>query len=188
MNSDPHTHRLPDSLERKLAKLGTNLVDHSRAHLLIEPTENCAGFWFGGGNVVRQPRDDSLLLIGRYRDAGDSRTGLTLGPRGRELAIFRSTDNGRTFAKIRSWDKSDLYCGSTVLSIEGSALRLNKRRVEVLVSTEKVRTYPRPFTSYQKPGTGIWSIDTFAASRLDRLNPQDEENKIKPLLHSSDPG
>ena len=187
MNADPRTHRLPDSLERKLVKLGTSLVDHRRAHLLVEPTENRAGFWFGGGNAVRDPCDGSLLLIGRYRDAGDSRTGLTQGPRGRELAIFRSVDNGRTFAKIRSWDKSDLYCGSTVLSIEGSGLRLGKRRVEVLVSTEKIRTYPRPLTSFQKPGTGIWSIDTFAASRLDRLNPQNEKNKIKPLLHSFDP-
>ena len=72
--------------------------------------------WFGGGNAVRDPHDGSLLLIGRYRDAGDSRTGLTQGTRGRELAIFRSltADNGRSFEKINSWDKSDLHCGSTV--------------------------------------------------------------------------
>ena len=89
-------------------------------------------FWFGGGNSVRDPSDGSLYLIGRYRDAGDSRTGLTSGPRGRALSIFRSTDNGRSFAEVRTWDKSDLYCGSAVLSIEGSALRLNKRRVQVL--------------------------------------------------------
>jgi hypothetical protein len=91
----------------------------------VQPTEDADGFWFGGGNCVRDPRDGSLLLIGRYRDAGDSRTGVSAGTRGRELALFRSTDDGRSFNKIRSWDKSDLYCGSTVLSIEGSALKVN---------------------------------------------------------------
>jgi len=175
---------LPDNLARKLTRLGVALIDSKRAQVLVSPTENSAGFWFGGGNVVRDPRDGSLLLIGRYRDAGDSRTGLAQGPRGCELAIFRSTNNGRTFVKICSWGKSDLYCGSTVLSIEGSALRINKRRVEILVSTEKIRTYPKPYTAFQKPGTGIWSIDLFSASRLDRLNPQDN---IRPLIFSTDP-
>ena len=184
MSPHPPIDRLPDNLERKLVRLGASLIDQRRAHLLVEPAENRSGFWFGGGNVVRDPHDGSLLLIGRYRDAGDSRTGLAQGPRGRELAIFRSTDNGRTFTKVCSWTKTDLYCGSAVLSIEGSALRLNKRRVEVLVSTEKIRSYPRPLTEYQKPGTGIWSIDVFSASRLDRLNPQEN---IAPLLGSDDP-
>jgi len=184
MAGDPHSDRLPENLERKLIRLGTSLVDHRRARVLIQPAQDRAGFWFGGGGAVRDPHDNSLLLIGRYRDAGDSRTGLTRGPRGRELAVFRSADNGRTFTKICSWTKSDLYCGSAVLSIEGSALRLNKRRVEVLVSSEKIRTYPKPLTTFQKPGTGIWSIDTFSASRLDRLSPQDN---IRPLLCSADP-
>ncbi|NKB66294.1 MAG: exo-alpha-sialidase [Candidatus Latescibacteria bacterium] len=176
--------RLPENLERKLTRLGTSLIDQQKARVLVEPTQDGPGFWFGGGNMVRAPNDDSLLLIGRYRDEGDSRTGLSQGSRGRELAIFRSQDNGRTFAKIHSWDKSDLYCGSTVVSIEGSCLRLNKRRVEVMVSTEKVRTYPRGLAGHQKPGTGVWSIDTFAASRVDRLDPQDT---IQPLLSSTDP-
>ena len=180
----PPMNLLPDSLERKLVRLGTSLVDPKREQVLVEPTEDRAGFWFGGGNAVRDPHDGSLLLIGRYRDEGDSRTGLTQGARGRELAIFRSTDHGRSFAKVCSWNKSDLYCGSAVLSIEGSALRVGKRRVEVLVSTEKTRTYPRPLTGYQKPGTGVWSIDVFSAARLERLNPQDN---IRPLLHSDDP-
>ena len=133
---------------------------------------------------MRDPRDGSLLLIGRYRDAGDSRTGVSAGTRGRELALFRSTDDGRSFNKIRSWDKSDLYCGSTVLSIEGSALEVNKRRIEIMVSTEKFRPYPRQFTGFQKPGTGLWSIDTFGAANPDRLNPQES---IAPLLASNDP-
>ncbi len=171
--------RLPENLEKKLVKLGAALIDQKRAWVLVEPAQDKPGYWFGGGNMVRDLRDDSLLLIGRFRAAGDSRVGLAQGPRGRELAILRSQDHGRSFAKVHSWDKSDLYCKSAVLSIEGSALRLNKRRVEVLVSTEKVRPYPRRLTAYQKPGTGTWSIDTFAASSLERLNPQDN---IRPLL------
>ena len=146
--------KLPLALERKLIRLGTRLIDQKRGRRLVEPTEDRDGFWFGGGNSVRDPNDGSLWLIGRYRDAGDSRTGLTAGPRGRALAIFRSTDNGRSFAEVRTWDKSDLYCGSAVLSIEGSALRLNKRRVQVLVSTEKVRLYPRPVAAFSEAGYG----------------------------------
>ena len=176
--------RLTENLERKLVRFGSALVDVKRAQTIVEPTQDCDGFWFGGGNIVRDPNDGSLLLIGRYRDAGDSRTGLAQGTRGRELAIFRSIDNGRRFDKIQSWDKSDLYCGSSVLSIEGSALRINKRRIEVLVSTEKVRTYPRQLQDFQKPGTGIWSIDRFTAPRVDKLAPQEN---IAPLLSSSDP-
>lgn len=176
--------KLPPALERKLIRLGTHLIDQKRGQRIVEPTKNRDGFWFGGGNTVRDPSDGSLWLIGRYRDAGDSRTGLTAGARGRALALFRSTDHGRSFAEVRVWDKSDLYCNSTVLSIEGSALRLNKRRVQVLVSTEKVRLYPRPVAAFQKPGTGVWSIDTFSASSMDQLDPQ---QSIAPLLTSDDP-
>ena len=176
--------KLPLALERKLIRLGTRLIDQKRGRRLVEPTKDRDGFWFGGGNSVRDPSDGSLWLIGRYRDAGDSRTGLTTGPRGRTLAIFRSTDNGRSFVEVRTWDKSDLYCGTAVLSIEGSALRLNKRRVQVLVSTEKVRLYPRAVAAFQKPGTGVWSIDAFSATSIDRLDPQES---IAPLLTSDDP-
>ena len=176
--------KLTAPLERKLIRLGTRLIDQQKGRILVEPTEDADGFWFGGGNCTRNPHDGSLLLIGRYRDAGDSRSGLSLGTRGRELALFRSTDGGKNFAKIRSWAKSDLNCGSTVISIEGSALRLDKRRVEILVSSEKARTYPRRVSAFQKPGTGLWSIDRFGASSVERLNPQDD---IAPLLKSNDP-
>lgn len=176
--------KLPLALERKLIRLGTQLINQKRGRRIVEPTENRDGFWFGGGNSVRDPNDGSLWLIGRYRDAGDSRTGLNAGPRGRALAILRSTDQGRSFAEVRTWDKSDLYCKSAVLSIEGSALRLTKRRVQVLVSTEKVRLYPRPVAAFQKPGTGVWSIDAFSATSIDRLDPQ---QSIAPLLTSDDP-
>ena len=139
---------LPKNLQKKLTKLATTLIDQKRARTLVEPNEDKPGFWFGGDNAVRDPHSGDLLLIGRYRDAGDSRSGLSQGPRGRELAIFRSTDNGRTFTKTHSWDKTNLYCGSAVLSIEGSALQVGSRKVEVLVSSEKVRTYPRRFTQH----------------------------------------
>ena len=49
------------------------------------------GFWFGGGNMV-QDHDGTLWLVGRYRNHGDSRTGLGAGERGLELALFRSDD------------------------------------------------------------------------------------------------
>lgn len=176
--------QLNEKLERKLIRLGTNLIDAKRARILIEPTQNAPGYWFGGGNMVRNPKDGELLLSGRYRDAGDSRSGLSQGQRGRELAIFRSSDDGLNFTKVRSWNKSDLYCGSTSLSIEGSALRINKRRVEVLVSIERIRSYPRRLTNFQKPGTGIWSIDTFAATTIEKLAPHEN---IKRLLASDDP-
>ena len=175
---------LPEKLERKLTRLGSALIDTKRAKTVIEPNQEDDGFWFGSGNAVRDPHDGSLLLIGRYRDAGDSRIGLTQGARGRELAVFRSFDHGSSFEKICSWDKSDLYCGSTVLSIEGSALHVTKRKVDVLVSTEKVRTYPNPLRDFQKPGTGIWSIDRFSATRVEKLAPQE---RITPLLTSVDP-
>ena len=105
---------LPDTLARKLTNLGTRLIDHKRAQLLIEPTQNESGYWFGGGNAVRDPNDNSLLLIGRYRDAGDSRTGLAQGPRGRELAIFRSTDDGVTWEDL-----------AAVFDVNGSTLTVS---------------------------------------------------------------
>ena len=55
--------RLPESLERKLVRLGTGLINHKRARVLVEPTRDEAGHWFGGGNAARDPRDGSLLLI-----------------------------------------------------------------------------------------------------------------------------
>ena len=63
--------KLPDTLARKLTRLGSKLIDQQRGRVLVQPTEDADGFWFGGGNCVRDPRDGSLLLIGRYRDAGD---------------------------------------------------------------------------------------------------------------------
>ena len=65
---------LPENLERKLTRLGSTLIDAKRANPIIEPSQDDDGFWFGGGNAVRDPHDGSLLLIGRYRDAGGRRS------------------------------------------------------------------------------------------------------------------
>lgn len=170
--------------QERLAQLGQALVDHRQANVIVPPARDASGFWFGGGNCVRDPGDGSLLLIGRYRDAGDSRTGLAAGPRGRELAVFRSVDDGRTFTKLRSWGKEELYCGSEVLSIEGSALRLYGGGIDVLYSTEKAREYPEELAGFQKPGTGVWSIDRFAAGDVVSLDPS---KGVHSLLRSDDP-
>lgn len=174
---------LPASLERKLVRLARALVDQERARVLVPPSRDRAGFWFGGGNLVREPGGD-LLLIGRYRDAGDSRTGLAQGPRGRELALFRSQDGGRSFGKVRSWSKADFAGRDRVLSIEGSALWLRRGRVEVLVSSERDRPYPRAMRSFQKPGTGVWAVDRFSAPSLDELDPG---SGLERLLAGRDP-
>lgn len=154
-------HRLFSSIQReKLVGLLSALIDQERAHVLVEPQQRSGGFWFGGGNMVRD--DDGIIwLVGRYRNYGDSRTGLTAGERGLECALFASTDDGGSFRKTRSWSKADLsFPGNKVLSIEGTALH---RRVdgtwELFISSEKEREYPKGYESYRKPGTGVWSID-----------------------------
>ena len=56
--------------------------------------------------------DGSLLVVGRYRNAGDSRLGVAAGTRGLELAIFRSEDHAATFEKLVSFSKADLNVGN----------------------------------------------------------------------------
>lgn len=177
------TGRLAAGLETRLGRLAHAVVDDDRAHIAVRPTRSSDGFWFGGGNCVRDA-DGSLLLIGRYRDAGDSRTGLAAGPRGRELALFRSVDDGDRFDKILAWSKAQIGGPSPVLSIEGSALRIAANgRAEVLVSTERRRAYPRSLSSYQKPGTGVWAIDRFGADTVGGL----DAASARRLLTGEDP-
>ena len=83
------------------------LIDQERARVIVPPLKPSTGFWFGGGNLVESP-DGTLYLSGRYRTYGDSRTGLHVGERGLELAIFESCDRGQTFDKLLSWSKRDL--------------------------------------------------------------------------------
>ena len=137
--------------------------------MLVPPRAEEPGFWFGGGDVCRDA-DGSLLLCGRYRNGGDSRTGIEAGPRGAELAVLRSTDGGRTFEPVASLLKDAVAPpGSKVLSIEGASLRRGQRGVELFVSSEKQRDYPPGLGGFQKAGTGVWSIDVMSAPTAEEL-------------------
>ncbi len=160
------------------------LVDQRAAEVLVAPQRPSSGHWFGGGNMVCDT-DGSLWLTGRYRNQGDSRTGVGQGERGLELALFRSDDHGRTFQKCAAWAKDDLAVGDRrVLSIEGSALRLTQRGVELYVSSEKTGIdYPPDLEAYLKPGTGVWTIDRIVAPSFERL----KGSKIATVLQTQDP-
>lgn len=168
----------------RLRHVGQRLIDQQQARVLIPPQRASTGHWFGGGNLV-EDENGTLWLVGRYRNQGDSRTGLGAGERGLELAIFRSSDQGQTFEKAISFSKADLNVGSReVLSIEGSALRLTSSGVELYVSTEKSGIgYPDGLQSYLKPGTGVWTIDRLRASSIGEL----VDAPVETILQSADP-
>ena len=125
-----------------------------------------------------------LWLCGRFRDYGDSRTGTDAGKRGLELAVFCSRDEGQSFTKTHSWSKADLsFGGHQVVSIEGTALhQLKDGSWEILISTEKMHSYPPGLESRQKPGTGVWSIDRITGKSLDQL----KLDSIEPILNAWD--
>jgi hypothetical protein len=177
--------RLNQDLEAKLTDFSFALVDQQSARVAVPPQQSSTGFWFGGGNMV-EDADGRFYLVGRYRNFGDSRTGLGAGERGLELAIFSSDDRGQTFQKQVSFSKSELNVGDRgVLSIEGSALHLTEQGVELFVSTEKSGIeYPAEFSSYLKPGTGVWTIERLHASSVDELKNASAET----VLESADPG
>ncbi len=171
-------------LQATLRRLAAALIDQEKAEILVEPHEPKEGFWFGGGNVIRD-RDGSLLLCGRYQDGKD---------RGLELAIFRAEEPLGPYQRVRSFSRSDLaYNGLNVLSIEGAALHLADFGLEVFVSTEKDSSYPDRIAPYQKAGAGVWSIDGFSAESVDDLDPSsiDEVVPDRPddigRLHCKDP-
>lgn len=177
--------RSPDD-EAALIRLAAALIDQPRARIIVHPNQPASGFWFGGGNLTQTP-DDALLLVGRYRDAGDSRTGIQAGQRGRELAILRAASPDAPFEKIASFQKSDLdHSSCQVLSIEGAALRVAPDGAcELFVSTEKDGIgYPDSLADYLKPGTGVWTIDRLAAPSLDAL----PSAQVEPFLASTEPG
>jgi len=165
-------HHLTAAQRDRLRHLVFTLIDQENARVLVPPYAAREGFWFGGGNLV-QDGDGVLWLSGRYRNVGDSRTGLQAGQRGLECALFRSTDGGEHFEKVCSWSKTDLSAGGdNVLSIEGTALhRLPDGTWELFVSSEKERTYPDSVRAYQKPGTGVWHIDRMTGATPDALDP-----------------
>lgn len=169
---------------RKLLDFAGALVDQQAARVAIAPQKPAGGFWFGGGNVVRGA-DGALYLVGRYRNHGDSRTGLSAGERGLELAIFRADGPDGPFEKIVSWSKSDLSPPDRpVLSIEGSALRITPDGVELFVSSEKDNVgYPSGLEGYLKPGAGVWSIDRLAAESIEAL----ADAAVEPCLSCDDP-
>lgn len=178
------TSTLTPRQRERLRAFGDALIDQHAAHPIIEPQERSPGFWYGGGTLVEAP-DGTFYLSGRYRNYGDSRTGLGAGTRGWQLAIFASKDQGTTFSKVVTFSKANLSTEDRpVLSIEGSTLHLTPEGVELYVSSEKGgRAYPDGLQSYQKPGTGIWSIDRLVAPTIAAL----PEASIEPLLGSDDP-
>lgn len=165
------------------------LMDQQTVQTIVAPQDAASGFWFGGGNMI-QDTDGHLLVVGRYRNAGDSRTGVASGTRGLELAIFRSVQPSTagkdvTFEKVLSFSKSELNCGDQeVLSIEGSCLRRTEVGFELFVSTEKANVrYPERLASFQKPGAGVWTIDVIQASDLSGL----KHASVRPCFQSNLP-
>ena len=184
--------QLTDAQHSALIALLKTLVNQERAQVIVPANQTSEGFWFGGGNLVRD--DEGVLwLSGRYRNYGDSRTGVEVGTRGLECAIFRSTDGGETFDKAQCWTKDDLSRDNArVLSIEGTAIhKLPDGSWELFVSTEKDVAYPQGFESYQKPGTGVWSIDRLTGPTLDLLDAKALSSVISTdqpeYLHVKDP-
>lgn len=152
-----------------LRTFARRLIDPASARVAVAPERPERGYWFGGGKMAVGP-DGRLYLTGRYRSAGDSRTGLDLGDRGRELAVFASSDGGRSWDKVLSFDKAAAAPDDAeVLSIEGSALRFSPGRVDLFVSSEKRVPYPAPVEAFRKPGTGIWTIERLSAPTLEGL-------------------
>lgn len=178
--------------EQRLMDLADALINQERARIIVPAQQPSTGFWFGGGNAIEDTSGD-LHIVGRYRNHGDSRTGVAAGERGLELAVFTSVDSGATWEKSLSFTKSELNIGDrTVLSIEGSALRRTATGYELYVSTEKDGVgYPAGFESFLKPGTGVWTIERLASATLEGLkdSPLETVAECSDLrwLHIKDP-
>lgn len=177
---------------QKLTNFCHALINQSAARVIVEPQDRSTGFWFGGGNMIEGP-DGELYVVGRFRNVGDSRTGVGSGTRGLELAIFRSDDQGQTFEKFVSWDKGALNSPSgEVLSIEGSCLRMTDHGAELFVSTEKTGVpYPDQIAEFLKPGAGVWTIDVLRAASIAELKSAKVESAFSSdfpqHLHVKDP-
>ena len=168
----------------KLTQFAQALIDQEAARVILPAEQPQSGFWFGGGNLCKS-QDGGLYLCGRFRSAGDSRTGLEAGARGRELVIWRSTDRGQRFERVLSFSKADLSLPDRpVLSIEGSALHSTRNGIELFVSSEKDNIgYPEAWRSFQKEGTGVWTIERLTASTVKGL----AEAPIDTVLTCRDP-
>jgi hypothetical protein len=150
----------------RLKELGLRLIDQRNARVLVPALGSESGFWFGGGNLV-QDRDGTILACGRFRNQGDARTGTGSGARGLEFAVFTGSSPDAKFTKALSFSKNDLSANEEVVSIEGASLIPSANAPagwELFVSTEKRVSYPKPLINFQKPGTGVWSIDRIKGS------------------------
>jgi hypothetical protein len=173
---------LDGRLKGRLIALAEALIDVHKAQILVPPMRAASGYWFGGGDIVCGA-DGAFTIVGRYRNAGDSRTGVAAGARGIELAVFSGERFFGPFEKVRSFSKADLSAGDRVLSIEGASLHWMGDRVELFISSEKDVPYPDAVRSFQKPGTGVWSIDSIVGHRIDDLDP----SELTPVLSSDTP-
>ena len=184
--------RLGNEIEQRLMTVAKLLVDQQASRVIVPPQQASSGFWFGGGNLTVDP-GGRLILVGRYRNVGDSRTGLDAGQRGLELAIFCSEDNGESFEKVVSFTKRQLNVGKReVLSIEGSAIHWTATGIELFVSTEKTNIgYPERLAQHLKPGTGVWTIESLrgdSIGQLEAAQPVTVFESIAPgVLHVKDP-
>lgn len=176
-----------------MLRLLERLIDQSKATVIVPPHAPASGYWFGGGKLLKDAVG-TIWLCGRYRNAGDSRSGLGAGERGMECAIFQSRDHGRTFTKVIGMTKHDLSRdGREVISIEGCALNFSPDgSVELFVSSEKRVDYPSALKDFQKPGTGIWTIDRITGSAPDQLDLSTLETVLENFeqpqyLHIKDP-
>ena len=161
--------RIDSRTAANLTRLAQALVDQRAARVLVRPLESTDGFWFGGGNMVRLG-DGSLAVVGRHRVAGDSRTGLVAGERGAQMAVYRAASFDKPFEKVLAFGKPEVApAGKEVVSIEGTSLLIRPGKVELYVSSEKTDLYPDDIREYQKPGTGIWTIELMEAAGLDAL-------------------
>ncbi len=179
-----HEEQLIDGGKKeRLRELAVTLIDQHAAHVIVPPEREGPGHWFGSGNCA-VGHDGALYLSGRYRNFGDSRTGVGKGERGKELALFRSTDEGANFDHVVSLSKADLgQAGCEVLSIEGSHLQFHRNGVTLYVSTEKAIDYPDPVADFHKPGTGVWTIDRVNAASIEAL----PQGTITPVVSSNTP-
>ena len=170
--------------EAVIEQLAFTLVDQDAAQVIVPANKPTSGFWFGGGNMI-EDSSGHLFLVGRYRNQGESRTGLHKGERGLELALFRSDEGGHSFEKIACWSKAELNVGEReVLSIEGSALHRREQSVELFGSTEKTNiAYPSGLESFQKSGTGVWTIDHLQADAIEGL----KDAEVRTILQGDDP-
>jgi hypothetical protein len=176
--------KLSNRARDRLIQLSRALINQKKARILIEAQKKRSGYWFGGGNLVCD-RLGRFYISGRYRNKGDSRTGTGAGARGLEMAIFKADNFKGPYKKVLSFSKKDLRMGRTgIVSIEGVSLQPVMGGYELFISTEKAISYPRQFKAFQKPQTGVWSIDSIPADQVHGLSPAN----LKPVIASSDPG